>query len=158
MTRPRRTLPRALAEVGAPDYAYLDSLHTREFGHFLQSVLLREMSPGAFVSWHDVYNAGFYADDKKGRNHVAHPPSDPTEEGLTVLQWLAFSGRGTRVFSLSSSARMPAHLWACLARFAVLPPTLTVRRPLHGGAAALPKAGCETPGHDSPTLYFELRV
>ena len=154
----RKTLPRVLAEVGPPDYAYLDSRHTRDFGHFLQRVLLGAMRPGTFVSWHDVYNAGFYSDDKKGRDLKVHPATDPTEEGLTVLQWLAFSGRAARVFSLSPSARMPAHLWVCLARFAVLPPTLTVRKPLRGGADTLPKGGCETPGHDSPTLYFELRA
>lgn len=153
----RTTLSGALQSIGPPNYAFLDSFHSREFGTFFQRELLSRMAAGAFVSWHDVYNAGMYTDNKPGRDLDAHPTWQPTEEGLSVMQWLAFSGRGTRAFSLSSSARMPAHEWACQARFAAgLSKRLAVRKSLQGSATSVPSGGCTAP-YDNPTLFFELR-
>ena len=145
----RKTLPAVLAATGPPDYAFIDSYHSRAFGLYFQQALLDRMRPGSYVSWHDVYHDKFYADDKTGRDLAVHPSDHPTEEGMTVITWLAFTGRGRRVFTMSSSARTPEHAWACRARKMYIDVTNTARGEMH----RLDRTGC---GGDSPTIYFEL--
>lgn len=141
-------LPSVLRRTGPPNYAYLDSFHSKRFGRFFQTQLLEKMPRGSFVSAHDIYHSAFYTDEKPGRDLTAHPPDQPTEEGMTLQQWLMFSGRGLRVFTMSSSAKTPQQSWACAARHRVLSFRNTVRQ-LH----KLDQNGC---GGTDPTLYFEL--
>ena len=125
----RVTLSAMLARTGPPDYAYLDSYHNKEFGRFFQQELLSKMRPGSFVSAHDVYHSGFYSDDPKGqvRDMAAHPSDEPTEEGRSLVQWLAHTSRGEHVFTMSAHAKTPEHGWACSARGKVLDYSNTVR-------------------------------
>mmetsp|Transcript_20088 Transcript_20088/g.40971 ORF Transcript_20088/g.40971 Transcript_20088/m.40971 type:complete len:295 (+) Transcript_20088:97-981(+) len=141
-------LPSVLRRTGPPNYAYLDSFHSKRFGCFFQTQLLEKMPRGSFVSAHDIYHSAFYTDEKPGRDLSAHPPDQPTEEGMALQQWLMFSSRGLRVFTMSSSAKTPHQSWACEARHRVLSFRNTVRK-LH----KLNENGC---GGTDPTLYFEL--
>ena len=112
------------------------------------------MRPGSFVSAHDVYHSGFYSDDPKGqvRDMAAHPSDEPTEEGGSLMQWLAHTSRGEHVFTMSAHAKTPEHGWACSARGKVLDYSNTVR---DNGLHEPDVDGC---GGVHPTLFFQLRT
>ena len=75
-----------------PDYLLLDSYHSAEFGEFYVTTLLPEIQKvHTYVSLHDVYNPGFWSDDKKKpRDTAVYPRSLPNEEGIVVLDWLNY--------------------------------------------------------------------
>ena len=149
----RKTLPVIMATTGAPDYAYLelDSMHSTVFGRFFQQNLIEKMPPGALVSQHDVFHNEFWSDLVRGRDLVAHPPDHPTEEGAVILRWLAMSGRGKNVFTLSAGPKSPHHGWACSAREKYLAIHNT---PRPGELHELDGTGC---GNQNPTLFYELQ-
>lgn len=75
-----------------PDYLFLDSFHSARFGEFYVSKLLPEIQKKhTFVSLHDVYNPSFWSDNQKGRDLEVYPGVLPNEEGIIVLDWLAFT-------------------------------------------------------------------
>ena len=81
-----------------PDYLFLDSFHSAEFGTWYRDTffpLLRQKSPGHVlpVSLHDVYNPGFWTDGPNVnlRKTANLPTWMPNEEGLVIIEWAAFA-------------------------------------------------------------------
>ena len=57
-----------------PDYLFLDSMHTADFGRFNTVELFPWLGAGhLFVSLHDVYNPGFWSDNQLRRDPAVYP-------------------------------------------------------------------------------------
>eukprot|EP00429_Kryptoperidinium_foliaceum_P088080 CAMPEP_0176190538 /NCGR_PEP_ID=MMETSP0121_2-20121125/3988_1 /TAXON_ID=160619 /ORGANISM="Kryptoperidinium foliaceum, Strain CCMP 1326" /LENGTH=303 /DNA_ID=CAMNT_0017529159 /DNA_START=111 /DNA_END=1022 /DNA_ORIENTATION=- len=86
-----------------PDYLFLDSFHSYEFGRFYTTELFPAMGGGHLpVSLHDVYNPGFWNDKVTGRSS-AYPDWMPNEEGLVVIDWLKDQPHVCGVYTLAKS-------------------------------------------------------
>jgi hypothetical protein len=84
-----------LNQYSAPDYLFLDSFHSAEFGRFyIEEVFpkLTQLKPHLFVSLHEVYNPSFWTDGSNVnlRKEAKLPDWMANEEGQVVLDWLAF--------------------------------------------------------------------
>lgn len=138
----------ASPDLPNPDYVFLDSYHSAEFGMFYTRTLFpfimlsnknndKETIP---VSLHDVFHPGFWADGVKGRDVRVYPDFMANEEGLVVVEWLAFNRDATRVFTFATSRVN----YTNNKHFATL---------LRSRAEVLQGL---TPGRINPTLFFEL--
>ena len=72
-----------------PDFVFLDSMHTIEFGQFYAGKLLPALaSRHTHVAMHDVYNPTLFGEHCKEDVLCRHRPS---VEGTVVTDWLGFS-------------------------------------------------------------------
>jgi uncharacterized protein YpmB len=84
-----------LNQYSTPDYLFLDSFHSADFGRFyIEEVFpkLTQLKPHLFISLHDVYNPSFWTDGSNVnlRKEAKLPDWMANEEGQVVLGWLAF--------------------------------------------------------------------
>ncbi|KAI0565403.1 S-adenosyl-L-methionine-dependent methyltransferase [Gracilaria domingensis] len=92
-----------------PDYLFLDSLHTEEFGRFYISELfpmLLKHKKKIFASLHDVYNPTFWTDGPRSqlRKEANLPEWLPNEEGQVVLDWIVYHPKCTNgIFTVAPS-------------------------------------------------------
>ena len=115
------------------DFIFIDSEHTADFARGYTRFLLDAIrnTKAIPVSVHDIYGMTCSLD------------STPTPEGVVVLEWLAYSQRGSNVFT-PSPAKEPA-LWNTISKI----------RKEHSIEGALSPA-VKKYGECSPTLFFHL--
>ena len=81
-----------------PDYVFLDSYHSAEFGNFYIHTLFQDLRRYAirgkkiYISLHDVYNPSFWTDGKDIdlRKRANLPDWLANEEGQVILDWLLY--------------------------------------------------------------------
>jgi hypothetical protein len=134
-------------EFPVPDYLYLDSFHSAEFGLFYREILFPSLKKHTFVSLHDVYNPQFWSDLHNERDMKLYPAWMANEEGLVILDWLAFqdNSEACRVFTFANS-RAP-HEAATL--ISLRTRALKTRQSLTADDVSNSK-------RYNPTIYFEL--
>jgi len=94
----------------SPSYLFLDCLHSYQFGRTIMTelfapLLARENNRSIGVSYHDVFNPQFWADGRASRDFKLYPEWMPNEEGIVVLEWLAFRDvqEACRMYTLAKS-------------------------------------------------------
>lgn len=129
-----------------PDYVFLDSLHSHDFGVFYTNNLFPWLKgKHIYVSLHDVYNPGFWNDrDKTPRNKDYHPDWMPNEEGLTIIDWLVYQPTACGIYSV-------AKYHPSLEGQKIRTDIMKIRTNIYGNI----QYGLRPDGTD-PTLFFEL--